>query len=187
MSRIATFASVDAAPSAARSSLAAVERQLGSVPNLFRLVANSPAALAGYLGLSGALAGGTLPAATRERIALAIAEWNACDYCLAAHTYLGTTVAGLEATEIDANRHGRSLDAKADAAVRFAVEVIERRGRVDDDALSTVKAAGYDEGQVVEIVAHVALNVFTNFVNGVGRTDIDFPQVEALVDTRRAA
>lgn len=180
MSRINTPATIDAAPVAARPLLEAVKKQLGSVPNLFRLVSNSPAALQGYLGLSGALDKGSLPAATRERIALAVAEINGCGYCLAAHSYLGKNVAKLDAAEIAANRAGGSRDPKADAAVRFAVQVVRARGHVDDGALGAVRAAGYDDAQVVEIVLHVALNTLTNYVNEVGATAIDFPVAAPL-------
>ena len=178
MSRIEYPATIDAAPDASRPLLAAVEKQLGSVPNLFRLVSVSPAALEGYLGLFGALGKGRLPAQTRERIALAIAALNGCDYCLAAHTYLGTHLAKLPAEEIAANRAGRSTDDKADAAVRFAVAVAEARGHVGDEDLAAVRAAGYDDGQIIEIVQHVALNIWTNSINSVARTEVDFPAVE---------
>src|SRR5262245_11342300 len=120
MSRIPTPPDIDAAPRASHSLLEAVKRQLGSVPHLFRLVRNSPAALEGYLAMQGALAKGALPAATRERIALAVAEINGCNYCLAAHSYLARRVARLDDAEIAANRTGSSNDPKADAAVRFA-------------------------------------------------------------------
>src|SRR5262245_16156382 len=120
MSRIPTPATIDAAPAAARPLLEAVEKRFGVRPNLFRLVSNSPAALAGYVALSGALAKGALPAATHERIALVVAEINGCGYCLSAHAYLGRKIAGLDDAEIDANRGGRSHDPRADAAVRFA-------------------------------------------------------------------
>ncbi len=179
MTRIATPANVAAAPAASRPLLEAVNKQLGVVPNLFRMVANSPAALEGYLGLSGALAKGSLPAPTRERIALAVAEYNGCDYCLSAHTYLGQNLARLEPAEIAANRAGRSLDSKAGAAVGFAVEVLRQRGHVDDAAIATVRAAGYDDAQIVEIVQHVALNTWTNYINSVAQTVIDFPVVHA--------
>ena len=178
MSRIPTPATAEAAPAASRPLLDAVQKQLGSVPNLFRIVANSPAALEGYLGLNGALAKGALPAATRERIALAVAEINGCGYCLAAHTYLGSKVAKLSAEEIAANRRGGSGDAKADAAVRFAAGIVRARGQVGDDAIADVKAAGYDDAQIVEIVAHVALNTLTNYMNEVLGTEIDFPEVD---------
>ncbi len=180
MSRIATPASIAAAPAAAQPMLEAVNKQLGMVPNLFRLIANSPAALEGYLGLSGALGKGTLPAKTRERVALAVAEINRCGYCLAAQSYLGKNLAKLDDAEILANRKGGSTDAKADAAVRFAVQVTQARGHVRDADLQAVKAAGYDDAQIVEIVVHVALNTLTNYINEVGQTEIDFPATHAL-------
>ena len=180
MSRIPTPTTIDTSPTASQGLLQAVEKQLGSVPNLFRLVATSPAALEGYLSMSGALAKGLLPAATRERIALAVAEVNGCNYCLAAHTYLGKNLAKLGEDEIAANRAGKSLDAKADAAVRFAAIVARERGHVGDAALQAVRAAGYSDAQVIEIVMHVALNTWTNYINEVALTDIDFPEVAPL-------
>jgi len=179
MSRIAIPATIEAAPTASQPLLQAVKRQLGSVPNLFRLVANSPAALEGYLGLFGALGKGALPAATGERIALAVAEINGCGYCLSAHTYLGKHVAKLDDAEMAANRSGGSHDAKADAAVRFAVSVTQQRGHVSEAELQAVRSAGYSDAQVIEIVLHVALNTWTNYVNEVAKTDIDFPVVTA--------
>jgi uncharacterized peroxidase-related enzyme len=179
MSRIPTPATIADAPVASRPLLEAVERQLGVAPNLFRLVSTSPAALEGYLGLSGALGKGELPAATRERIALAVAEINGCHYCLSAHTWLGRNLAGLDDAEITANRSGASNDPKADAAVRFAAKVTRARGHVGDDDLRAVKLAGYTDAQVIEIVLHVALNTWTNYINEVAETDIDFPVVSA--------
>ncbi|RAU23907.1 alkylhydroperoxidase [Paramagnetospirillum kuznetsovii] len=180
MSLIATPATIEDAPAASQPLLRAVKAQLGVVPNLFRLVSNSPAALEGYLGLSGALGKGTLSAQTRERIALAVAEINGCDYCLAAHSYLGKTLAKLDDAEIAANRHGVSTDAKADAAVRFAAKIVHQRGRTDEADLKLVRAAGYDDAQIVEIVLHVALNTWTNYINLVGATDLDFPAAQTL-------
>jgi uncharacterized peroxidase-related enzyme len=179
MSRIATPATIADAPATSQPMLEAVKKQLGVAPNLFRLVANSPAALEGYLGLSGALAKGSISAATGTRIALAVAEINGCDYCLSAHTYLGKNLANLDDAELTANRAGASNDLKADAAVRFAAKVAQARGQVGDDDVRAVKAAGYDDAQVIEIVLHVALNTFTNTLNNVAQTDIDFPVVEA--------
>jgi uncharacterized peroxidase-related enzyme len=177
MSRITIPAREDA-PAKSQPLLDAVEKQLGSVPNLFRLVGNSPAALEGYLSLNGAL-GRTLDAKTRERIALTIAQANGCDYCLSAHTYLGLNLAKIDDTEIALNRAGHSGDAKADAAVVFARKVLEARGHVSDAEIAAVRMAGFSEAQVIEIVATVALNVLTNFINNVARTDIDFPMVLA--------
>jgi uncharacterized peroxidase-related enzyme len=179
MTRIPTPATVADAPAASQPLLQAVNKQLGTVPNLFRLAANSPAALEGYLGIMGALSKGSLPAPTRERIALAIAEINGCNYCLSAHTYLGKKLAKLDDAEVTANRSGTSNDPKAAAAVLFAVQVAKAHGHVSDADVLAVKSAGYDDAQVVEIVQHVALNVWTNYLNEVAQTDIDFPVVEA--------
>jgi len=179
MPRLPTPASIEASPTAAQPLLHAVKKQLGVVPNLFRVVGNSPAALEGYLGLNGALGKGELEAATRERIALAVAEVNGCDYCLSAHTYLGKNLAKLSEAEIAANRDGMSTDSKADAAVRFAVKLVKARGHVSDADVQAVKKAGYNDAQVIEIVLHVALNTLTNYVNEVAKTEIDFPVVTA--------
>jgi uncharacterized peroxidase-related enzyme len=177
MSRI-TIPERNSADPAAEPLLNAVERQLGSVPNLFRLVSLSPATLEGFLGLSEALSR-TLNIKTRERIALAVAQVNGCDYCLSAHSYLATNLAKLDQAEIAAAREGRSTDAQANAAVAFARKIVETRGRVSDADIGAIKLAGFSEGQIVEIVANVAINVLTNFVNIVAETDIDFPVVRA--------
>jgi uncharacterized peroxidase-related enzyme len=177
MSRIPTPATIDAAPAASQSLLEGVKKRLGVAPNVFRVVANSPAALEGYVGLIAALGKGALPAATHERIALAVADFNGCGYCLSAHTYLGRNLAKLDDAEITANRNGASNDPKADAAVRFAVKVAHQRGHVSEEDFGAVKAAGYDDAQVIEIVLHVALNTWTNYINEVAKTEIDFPVV----------
>ncbi|MFO1369384.1 MAG: carboxymuconolactone decarboxylase family protein [Marinagarivorans sp.] len=179
MSRL-TIPSIETSPAASLPLLDAVKKQLGVVPNLMKLVGNSPAALEGYLSLNGALAKGSIGAKTGERIALAIAEINRCDYCLSAHTYLATHVAKLDSAEITANRQGTSGDAKADAAVRFAARVAKQRGLVSDATVDEVKKAGFNDAQIVEIVLHVALNTLTNYVNSVAQTDIDFPVVTAF-------
>ncbi len=167
------------APAAARPLLDGVRRKLGVVPNLIRVIGNSPAALGGYLGLSGALAGDSLSPRLREQIALAIAEADGCDYCLAAHSLLGAK-AGLDAAAIAAARTGTAPDAKDAAAIGFARAVLESAGRVDDAAVGRVRAAGWEDGAIVEIIAHVALNLFTNSVNNVARTPVDFPAAPRL-------
>ena len=178
MSRI-SIPTVEQSLDASKPLLAAVQKQLGVVPNLMKLVGHSPAALEGYLSLNGALAKGKLDAKLRERIALAVSEYNGCDYCLSAHDYLGRNVAKLSGDEIDAARDFHSGDARADAALRFARRVTELRGRVSDADLSTLRDAGFDEASTLEIVVSVALNVLTNYVNNVAQTDIDFPKVTA--------
>lgn len=179
MSRIQTPATVADAPAASQPLLDAVHKQLGVVPNMFRMVAVSPAALEGHLGMMGALGKGKLAPATRGRIALAVAQVNGCDYCLSAHTYLGKTMQKLDDAEMSANRHGASNDPKADAAVHFATKVARERGDISDQDLAAVRAAGYDDAQIIEIVQHVALNVWTNYINKIAATDIDFPVVTA--------
>jgi uncharacterized peroxidase-related enzyme len=177
MSRI-TIPAREAAPAASQPLFEAVEKSLGVVPNLYRLVGHSPAALGGLLGLNGALSR-ALDARTRERIALAVAQVNGCDYCLSAHSYLGLNVAKLDAAEIALNRRGHSADPKADAAVAFAAKVAAARGRVGDADIAAVKLAGHTEAQIVEIISLVALNFFTNLINNVAETEIDFPVVRA--------
>ncbi len=179
MSRIPTSATVADAPEKSRPLLDAVKGQLGSVPNMFRLISTSPHALEGYLGMSGALGKGALPAATRERIALAVAEVNGCDYCLSAHSSMGKNFAKLDDAEIAANRNGASHDPKADAAVKFAAKVARERGHIGDADFAALKLAGYTDAQTIEIVQHVALNTWTNYFNTVFQTEIDFPVVHA--------
>jgi uncharacterized peroxidase-related enzyme len=179
MSRIPTPATITDAPEKSQPLLNAVNAQLGTVPNMFRLISTSPHTLEAYLGVSGALGKGALPAATRERIALAVAEVNGCNYCLSAHTYLGKTLAKLDDAEITANRNGASNDPKADAAVRFAAKIVRERGQVSVADLAAVKLAGYTDAQVLEMIMHVAINTFTNYVNEALGTEIDFPTVTA--------
>lgn len=177
MSRLSIPAREDA-PESTQPILDAVNKQLGVVPNMFRLFATSPAALTGLTSLSGALSK-TLDVKTRERIALAVAQVNGCDYCLSAHTFLGLNFAKISQEEITLNRQGTSSDPKAEAAVRFAAKVTETRGHINDADISAVLDAGYTKAQVIEIVSLVAENVLTNFVNVVAQTEIDFPLVQA--------
>jgi len=177
MSRI-TVPTRDEAPEASKPILDAVHQQLGVVPNLFRLIASSPQTLAAFTGFSGGMAK-TLDLKTRERIALAVAQVNGCDYCLSAHTYLALNLAKISPEEVSANRAGGSTDPRADAAVRFATAVARDRGHVADADLAAVRLAGFTDANIVEIVGLIAENVFTNFLNEVARTDIDFPVVHA--------
>ncbi|MBY0574338.1 MAG: carboxymuconolactone decarboxylase family protein [Undibacterium sp.] len=179
MNRI-SVPSTEQTPAASLPFLAAVQKQLGVTPNLMKLLGHSPSALEAYLSLSGTLGKGSIDARTGERIALAIAQFNSCDYCLAAHSYLAANLAKLDSEEILANRRGHSTDVKADAAVRFAITVAQERGHASDTAVQAVKDAGYTEAQILEIVLHVALNTLTNYVNSVARTPVDFPAAAAL-------
>lgn len=157
----------------------AVKAKLGVVPNLMRTFAQSPAALEAYLGFSGTLAKGVLPAAVREQLALTIGEANECEYCLSAHTLLGKG-AGLSPDAIMAARRGGAVDDKVSALLRFARAVLDARGKVSDEQLATVRAAGATDAEIVEVVAHVALNVLTNYTNNVAQTVVDFPPAGPL-------
>jgi uncharacterized peroxidase-related enzyme len=175
MSRL-TIPTRDEAPAESQPLLDGVFKKLGMVPNLFRLAAKSPTALGALLGLS-AVVSKALDVKTRERIAIAVAQANGCDYCLSAHTYIGTQLAKITPEDAALNRKGTSTDAKAAAAVAFAAKVAALRGQVSDADITAVKAAGYSEAQIVEIVALVVENVMTNYLNNVAQTDIDFPVV----------
>jgi uncharacterized peroxidase-related enzyme len=177
MSRLAIPARDDL-PEASKPILNAVEAKLGTVPDLLRLVATSPAALEGFIANSGAL-GRTLDVTTREGIALAIAQVNGRDHYLPAHSYLGLSLAKLAPEEIALDRKGASGDPKADAAVRFAVKVATLRGHGDSAEIAAVRDAGFSDAQIVEIVAVAAENVFTNLLNEVAKTEIDLPVVRA--------
>ena len=179
MSRLAIPARDDV-PEASKPVLDAVHKQLGVVPNMFRLIAQSPAVLQGFTSNNGALAK-ALDVKTRERIALAVAEVNGCDYCLSAHSYLGLNLAKISPEEIALNRTGRSSDAKANAAVGFAAKVVRERGHVTAADIRAVRDAGFSDREIVEILAVTAENIFTNLLNVVADTDIDFPVVRASV------
>lgn len=157
----------------------AVKGKLGMVPNLMRTLGHSPAALEAYLGFSATLGKGVLPAAVREQVALTVAETNSCDYCLAAHSLIGKG-AGLTPDAIAAARRGSATDAKVDALLKFAAAVVETRGLVSDEALAAVRTAGASDAEIIETVAHVALNILTNYTNHIAQTVVDFPKAAAL-------
>jgi uncharacterized peroxidase-related enzyme len=161
-----------------RELLDAVNKGLGMTPNVFRVAAQSAAALEGLVSLNGALARGTFRARTREVIALAVAEANGCDYCLSAHTALGRG-AGLSDPEMAEARRAASSDAKTAAMLSFARTLVLARGRMSAEGLASVRAAGVSDQDIVEVVGNVVVNLFTNYLNLVAETDIDFPRVAA--------
>lgn len=179
MSRIPTPATIEDAPAAAHAALNGVKASLGQVPNLYRLAANSPAALEGLLSLNAALGKGALNAATRERIALAIANVHGCTYCNSAHSYIAANMLKLPEGEIALAREGRASDPKAEAAVSLARNIVLSRGRVGEADLAAARTAGLTDGELVEVVGLAALNTFTNYLNDVFGTEVDFPVVEA--------
>lgn len=164
------------APDAAKPALTEIQAAFGIVPNMFKAAANSPAALASLWGSFGALGQGKLGAKLGEQIAVAVADRNRCAYCLAAHTALGRR-AGATGAEMAEAQSGRSADPRTAAALAFAVKVVENRAAVDAADVEAVRAAGFDDEAVVEILAHVALNLFTNYVNVALDVPVDFPGV----------
>lgn len=176
MTRIQALEPADASPKS-QELLAAVKAKIGMTPNMMKTMAHSAAVLDGYLGLSGALGTGTLTPRLREQVALAVGQANGCEYCLSAHSAIGKMV-GLKPEDIAASRRATASDAKTAAALRFVQELVVHRGVVDDNALRTVRAAGFNEAEIVELVANVALNIFTNYINHVAGTEVDFPKVD---------
>jgi uncharacterized peroxidase-related enzyme len=163
--------------------LAEINSAFGVVPNMFKAVANSPAALHSLWGAFAALGNGRLGAKLNEQIAVAIADRNRCNYCLAAHTALGRK-AGASAQEMTEAQAGRSADPRTAAALAFVTAVVEKRADVTSVDLDALRQADFDDGEVVEILAHVALNLFTNYVNIALDVPVDFPGVRL---TRAAA
>ncbi|UGQ46711.1 carboxymuconolactone decarboxylase family protein [Massilia endophytica] len=176
MSRVELLSSENA-PGASRQLLEQVHGAFGATPNMFRAVANSPAALASMWGSFGALGGSTLGAKLGEQIAVAVADLNDCEYCLAAHTVLGRK-AGASAEEMAAAQAGQSHDPKTAAALSFASKVVKQRAKIGADDVAALRQAGYGDGEIVEIMAHIALNLFTNYVNVAFAVPVDFPQVK---------
>lgn len=177
MTRITAIDPADAA-GRAKELLESVRRSLGMTPNMMKTIAHSPATLEAYLDFNKALSRGALDPRFREQIAVTAAQANGCDYCLSAHTALGKA-AGLGTEELSEARRGAARDPKADAGLKFAQEIVRRHGQISDDSLARVRRAGYSDAEIVEVVAHVAINIFTNYLNLVAQTEVDFPRVTA--------
>ena len=161
----------------AKALLEGVNKSLGITPNIMRTMAQSPATLEAYLGFGKALSGASISPQLREQIALTVAGENSCGYCASAHTAIGTKL-GVDTEELTANLKGLSADAKTEAALEFARQIVIERGWVSDDDLKRIREAGYTEGEITEIVATVAQNLFSNYFNHIADTEVDFPRVE---------
>ncbi len=166
----------ETATSKAAELLDAVKSNMGMVPNLTKVMANQPAVLDTFLAIGGALSQGSFDAKTREAIALTVAGANNCDYCASAHSAISSSLK-VEAAEITQRLSGHSEDAKLDALLVFASQIVEKRGQVTDGDIALFKAAGYDDAAVMEVTANVVANIFTNYINHVADTEIDFPIV----------
>jgi len=160
-----------------------VQKKLGMTPSMMRSMAQSPAVLEGYLNFSGALAGGELSVKFREQIALVVGECNGCIYCLSAHSAMGQ-IAGMSQEEILDSRRGESCESKSRVALGFTRKLVKEHGHVTDNDLTKIRMAGFSEGAIAEVVANVALNLFTNYFNLVAEPRVDFPAVPSLAETK---
>jgi uncharacterized peroxidase-related enzyme len=169
---------VDKPEGKAKELLDAVQKKLGAQPNIFRTLAHSPAALEGFLNFSGALAGTQLSPAMREQVALTVAGINQCDYCASAHTVIGKKT-GVSDAELTAAVAGKSADKKTQAGLSFVASLVKKHGAVATAEIDALRKAGYSEGEIVELVALTAINIYTNYFNHVAETEVDFlPKVE---------
>src|SRR6201998_3213821 len=176
---MATFVPVqpDSATGKAAELLAQVQKSLGQTPNMTKVMANSPALLKSWLALSGAVAGGTLPAPVRAPLAISTAQLNGCEYCLSAHTYIGANIAKVEPAELDSARKGQSNDSHVAARLKLANATAENAGDVDDADIEAAREAGVTDEEIGEIVANLALNILTNYFNVLAHVDNDWPAV----------
>ncbi|HCS64202.1 MAG TPA: peroxidase [Cellvibrio sp.] len=175
MSRINTV-TFETANDEQKSLLTAIQGQLGMVPNFLKIFANSPSALRAFLGLHSIANEGSLDPQTRERIALAVAQENSCEYCVSAHTAIGRK-AGLSGAEMEANRAGTSQDAKAAVAVKLARALIEHQGDITTADLVEARSVGYTDADIVEIITHVGMTLLTTILGKASRVEIDFPKI----------
>lgn len=157
--------------------LTQVKNTLGLVPNMTKVMANSPALLNAYLALSGAVGGGVLAAGVRERLAISTAQLNGCEYCLSAHTYIGANIAKVDTAELDAARTAHSGDPHIAALLHLSNEIAENNGDVSRDGLQTARKHGVTDEEIGEVVANLALNVLTNYFNLLAEVDNDWPVV----------
>jgi len=165
-----------------RELLDGLQKALGMTPNMMKTMARSPAVLDAYMSFNRALSNGALAARLREQIAVAVADSNGCDYCLSAHTFLGQA-AGLSVDELTAARNAGASDRRAAAGLEFVRQIVRDRGHVSAHTVAAIREAGYSDAQIAELIAEVALNIFTNYFNVIAGTEIDFP----VVSTARAA
>jgi uncharacterized peroxidase-related enzyme len=154
---------------------AEIRTKFALVPNLFRVLAHAPVALEGLIGLTAALAGGALGDRTREQLALAVAESNLCHYCLSAHTAMAAKI-GLSRAEIDDAIRASAANLRTDAILKLGRSMVVQRGELTDEDLARARAAGVSDGEIVETVANVALNIFENYMSHVARVPIDLRQ-----------
>lgn len=177
MSRLPQL-TVETANEEQRELLESTLKQLGKVPNLYASMANGPAALRGYLAMREALVGGSFSARQREQLALFVAQRNSCTYCVSAHSMRGGKV-GLSEDQLLNTRKGTDTDPHMNQVLRITGEIMSTGGRVTDAVVAEAREAGVTDGEIAEIVGHIALNVLSNYFNHVAEPDLDFPLVDA--------
>lgn len=158
--------------------LAQVKKETGSIGNMMKVMANSPTLLNTWLTLNGVVGAGNLPAAVRERLAIATAQLNGCEYCLSAHTFLGARIAKIEQPELEAARRGESTDPHIDALLKLSIAIAENGGALDKDEIDKARAAGVTDDEIGEVVANLALNTLTNYFNVLADVENDWPIVQ---------
>lgn len=158
---------------------AGIQASVGMIPNIYQGVANSPAALEGLLHLGKVLGTGQLSGAEIEAVKLVVSQAYGCNYCLAAHTLLGKKH-GLTEGETIAVRRGTIEQPKLGALVKFVNAVFRPEGRASDDDVRALRAAGYNDAQITEVVLVIAQTVFTNLFNRVHQTPVDFPPAPGI-------
>jgi uncharacterized peroxidase-related enzyme len=167
----------ETATGTAKDLLDRVQRSLGLVPEMTKVMANSPALLKSYLSLNGAVAGGSIPAPVRERLAIATAQHNGCEYCLSAHTYIGENIAKVPAAELAAARKAESDDPHVQALLMLSNEIAANAGDVSAESIAAARAAGVTDEEIGELVANLALNILTNYFNVLADVQNDWPVV----------
>jgi uncharacterized peroxidase-related enzyme len=179
---ISRLTAVNPAASEGKASalLGSVKAKMGVVPNMMKTMAHSPALLEGYLAFSGALAKGVLPAVVREQLALVVSQANGCEYCVSAHALFAGR-AGLSPEQIAWAREGVAQDAKTQAVLSLALNILEARGDVSDEELDDAREAGLSDAEIAEVVGHVTLSTLTNYFNNLAHTELDFPRVPVNV------
>ncbi len=167
----------DQATGKAAELLAQIKQANGKAINILKTMAHAPALLEGYMNFSAAIKKSSLSPALREQIALTVAAMGDCEYCVDAHAFMGRK-AGLDNEEMGRALRGESSDAKSQAGLTFAKKMVDNRGWLEDEELQDLLDAGYTQGQALEILGVVLMNLLTNYVNHLAHTETDFPKAE---------
>jgi len=155
-----------------------LRKGLGMVPNLYATFAHSEHALGNYLTLQNGKS--SLTAKEREVINLVVSQVNECAYCLAAHTVLGGMVGFTPEQIIAIRKGGAAFDARLDALARLVKSAAEHRGHAAPALVEAFFAAGYTEGNLVDVVMVIGDKIITNYLHALTQVPVDFPAAPAL-------